>query len=111
MPSPDRTNPADGSKRPASWDTRAPRHNLQLTIRYRRQGQMDWRKGETINISRSGILFASTELLEVDAPLEIMLHTSTVSLPHSSKQRAVVVRRALNNWPDTNFVFGIRYCN
>ena len=50
---------------------RAHRSELRTPIRFRRAGTQDWQMGETINLSESGLLFTSNELLEVDTRLEI----------------------------------------
>ena len=38
---------------------RAPRHQLIIATRYRRVGEDGWSTGETVNISRSGVLLAA----------------------------------------------------
>lgn len=89
---------------------RATRHDLRVPIRYRREGQEDWSRGETINMSESGVLFCSDELLDVDASLEITFQTQGVPMLQSSTRRAQVVRRILNNWPETSLVFAAKFC-
>ncbi len=79
-------------------------------MRYRREGQQDWCAGQTINMSESGVLFSSDELLEVDASLEITFQTSGSPLLQSSTRRALVVRRTLNNWPETSLIFAAKFC-
>jgi hypothetical protein len=88
---------------------RAIRHQLRLPLRYRLDGQEDWSPGETINISRSGVLFYSSDILEVDARLEIIFEASGVGPMHSNTQRALVVRRTLSNWPETRPILGARF--
>ncbi len=88
---------------------RATRHDLRLPLRYRLDGEETWRPGETINISRSGILFYSSEVLEVDARVEIIFEASGAGLLHSNTQRASVVRRMLSNWPETRPILGARF--
>jgi hypothetical protein len=85
------------------------RHELRIPLRYRREGHVDWSLGEAINMSESGILFSSNELLEVESRLEITFQTSGTPLLHSSTRQALVVRRILANWPDTRLVFGARF--
>ena len=89
---------------------RALRHDLRIPLRYRREGQQEWTAAETINISSSGLLFSSNELLEVDARVEITFQTSGTPLIERSTRVATVVRRVLNNWPETGVVFGARFC-
>jgi hypothetical protein len=94
------------------WERRAARHNLRLPLRYRREGEGEgaWRRGETINISESGLLFSSDEVLEVDDRLEVTFQTSGAPLLHSSTRQTVVVRRVLSTWPETRLFFGARFC-
>jgi hypothetical protein len=88
---------------------RAARQELRIPLRYRQEGHPDWSLGEMINMSESGILFSSNEMLEVDSHLEITFQTSGNPLLHSSTRRALVVRRTLANWPDTGLIFGARF--
>jgi hypothetical protein len=88
---------------------RAERHALQIPLRYRIEGQQDWSKGETLNLSESGILFSSESLLEVDTRLEITFQTSGVPLLSSSTRLARVVRRILSNWPETRPAVGAKF--
>jgi hypothetical protein len=96
-----------GTQRPRA--ERALRHQLRIPLRYRREGQQEWTTAETINISSSGLLFSSNELLEVDARVEITFQTSGPPLIERSTRVATVVRRVLNNWPETGVVFGARF--
>jgi PAS domain S-box-containing protein len=52
---------------------RAQRFNLHLPLKYRQVGEIDWRKGTTENISRSGMLFQAEEMISPNAQLEINL--------------------------------------
>ena len=56
--------------------TRAPRLPLNLQLRYRSVGAARWHEGRVENISRSGVLFRATDLVDVDVQVEI-----TVLLP------------------------------
>jgi PilZ domain len=91
------------------WVERAVRHDLRLPLRYRLEGQQDWRFGETINMSESGVLFSTNEVLEIDARVEITFQTSGIPLLQSSTRAALVVRRILSNWPETRLVLGARF--
>ena len=97
-------------RRRQKWVRRADRHNLRLPMRYRREGEESWRLGETINISESGLLFSSDELLEVDDRVEVTFQTSGAPLLHCSTRQIVVVRRVLSTWPETRLFFGARFC-
>jgi hypothetical protein len=88
---------------------RAERRPLRLPLRYRREGQEEWQAGETINVSETGLLFTSNEMLDVDALVEITFQTSGAPLLQSSTRQALVVRRVLSNWPETRLIFGARY--
>jgi hypothetical protein len=52
---------------------RAPRFPLHMAVRFRRLGDPGWRKGQTENISRSGILIRSKDALPVQADVELRL--------------------------------------
>jgi PAS domain S-box-containing protein len=56
---------------------RAPRFTLQLPVHYRLHGETLWRHGTTENISRSGLLFRTEQLLQPHARLEISLELPT----------------------------------
>jgi hypothetical protein len=106
----ERTDLAHPRRQPADYVDRALRRELRLPLRYRRDGQQEWHPGETINVSESGLLFSSNELLEVDAKLEITFQTTGVPLLQSSTRLALIVRRVLSNWPETRLFFGARFC-
>jgi hypothetical protein len=90
---------------------RATRHALRVPLRYRLAGQVDWSLGETINMSESGLLFSSDHLLEIDDRLEITFQTNGPLLLERSTRQALVVRRTLNNWPETRLIFAARFCS
>jgi hypothetical protein len=99
----------DESPSSKNWIPRATRHEMRLPLRYRLEGRQEWSPGEAINISQSGLLFSSDEMLDVAAKLEIIFQASGVTLLRSSTRRALVVRRVLSNWPDTRVLFGVRF--
>lgn len=96
------------AERDRAWN-RAPRREIRLPLRYRLEGHEEWRLGETVNVSESGLLFSSNELLEVDAKVEITFQTMGTPLLQSSTRQASVVRRVLSNWPETRLLFGARF--
>jgi hypothetical protein len=53
--------------------SRAQRFQLHLPLRYRRLGEKQWHDGTTENISRSGMLFSTEEVLQPSSQLEINL--------------------------------------
>jgi PAS domain S-box-containing protein len=71
------TMPLQSSHHPASTrpgsPTRAQRFQLRLPLRYRRVGEKDWHDGTTENISRSGMLFKTEEVVQPNSQLEINL--------------------------------------
>jgi PAS domain S-box-containing protein len=52
---------------------RAQRFQLHLPLRYRRLGEAQWHVGTTENISRSGLLFQTDDVLQPNSQLEINL--------------------------------------
>lgn len=47
--------------------SRAPRFPIQIPIYYRERGRKEWRKGITLNISKSGVLFRAEGPLKPNA--------------------------------------------
>jgi hypothetical protein len=90
---------------------RAVRHELNIPLRYRLEGQEDWAAGEAINMSESGLLFTSNELLEIDTRVQITFQSIDTPQVKSSMRLARVVRRTLSNWPETRVKFGARFCS
>jgi PilZ domain-containing protein len=90
---------------------RALRHELHIPLRYRLEGRQDWQPGEAINMSESGLLFSSDDLLEIDARVQITFQHSETPMVQSSTRVARVVRRILSNWPETRVLFGAKFCN
>jgi hypothetical protein len=88
---------------------RAVRHALQLPLRYRIEGQEEWSRGETLNLSETGVLFSSDKMLEVNTRVEITFQTNGAPMLNSSIRFAEVVRRVLSNWPETRPMFGARF--
>jgi hypothetical protein len=89
---------------------RATRHELRIPLRFRLEGAQNWQPGEAINMSESGLLFSSDELLEIDARVQITFQQSETPMMKSSTRLARVVRRNLANWPETRIMFGAKFC-
>ena len=53
--------------------TRATRFPVRIPIRYRPEGQDHWHDGETENISRSGVLFTTSEPVAKLTAIEMLL--------------------------------------
>ena len=90
---------------------RALRHELHIPLRYRREGQQDWASGEAVNMSESGLLFTSDQLLEIDDRVQITFQNIDTPQIKSTMRLARVVRRTLSNWPETQVKFGVRFCS
>ena len=97
-------------QRQTATDTRAVRHELHIPLRYRLEGGQDWSQGEAINMSESGLLFSSNEMLEVDTRVQITFQSPDIPVIQSSTRVARVVRRNLSNWPETRIFFGAKFC-
>jgi hypothetical protein len=52
---------------------RAPRYRLSLPLKFRREGDDEWREGKVENISSTGVLFVAPEPLEPQTVIEIKL--------------------------------------
>ena len=91
--------------------SRAVRHELNIPLRYRLEGQENWATGEALNMSESGLLFTSDQLLEIDSRVQFTLQSIDTPQVKSSTRLARVVRRTLSNWPETRVKFGARFCS
>ena len=96
---------------PQSAGGRALRHELNIPMRYRLEGQEDWSSGHAINMSESGLLFTSDHLLEIHDRVQITFQNNSVPAMQSSTRMGRVVRRILSNWPETRVKFGVRFCS
>jgi hypothetical protein len=92
-------------------DARAVRHELNIPLRFRLEGHNDWAPGEALNMSESGLLFTSDQLLEIDSKVQITFQSIDTPQVKSSTRLARVVRRTLSNWPETRVKFGARFCS
>jgi len=52
---------------------RAARFAIQIPMRYRPAGDRQWRDGYTENISRSGVLFRTSQQIPLLTPIDMML--------------------------------------
>jgi hypothetical protein len=101
----------EAPRRAAPTQRTAVRHPLSVPLCYRSAGQEPWSAGETVNLSNSGILFYSQHPLEIDETVEIILQASGLQVLPFSTHRARVVRRVLNNWPETRPLLAAKFCN
>ena len=58
---------------PAVIPMRAPRFPLRLTVHYRALGDAEWQRGDSENVSSSGVLVRVRQLLQVHTPVEFRL--------------------------------------
>jgi hypothetical protein len=56
---------------------RAQRFPLNFPLLFRRKGELEWLDGETVNISRTGILFRTNATLQLDSKVDILVHLPT----------------------------------
>jgi PilZ domain len=59
------------SARSSPLTERAPRFPIHTLLRFRERGDEHWQEGETVNISRSGVLFRASQMVSVRTPLEM----------------------------------------
>ena len=73
--SPDRLGalPGEGVHSPAVYQLRPGRFPIQTPLHYRKSGELEWHRGTTINISRSGVLFRADHDLEPETVLEMRI--------------------------------------
>jgi hypothetical protein len=90
---------------------RAPRFPLHLSVRYKTGDDAEWHRGETENISRSGVLFRAEHSPGVDTPVELRLlldKRNGHSEPAEVRCRGRVVRtvppRDEETWPGAAIV-------
>ncbi|HJZ77999.1 MAG TPA: PilZ domain-containing protein [Vicinamibacterales bacterium] len=57
---------------------RARRYDVHTPVRYRTDSNENWHSAETKNVSRSGVLLRTDELLDLDMPIELILDLPTV---------------------------------
>lgn len=51
--------------------TRAERFQFEIPLHFRRSGEFGWLVGRTKNLSRSGALFQTPQIMEVNTPIEL----------------------------------------
>ena len=61
------------SSEPDTYIARPPRFAIRASLHYRRSGELEWRSGTTINISRSGVLFTAGRDLLPETVLEMRI--------------------------------------
>jgi hypothetical protein len=71
---------------------RARRVPLPLLLRYRSLDDPQWHEGRVENISRSGVLFSTSDLMAVDTELEMTFELPVAPTPPAIHCRGRVVR-------------------
>ena len=51
---------------------------------FRPEGEAQWFTGETVNVSRSGVLFNAERIVERDTQLEIVLNMQVFQVPNTA---------------------------
>jgi PilZ domain-containing protein len=69
---------------------RAPRFSIEIPFYFRRRGETSWQEGMTDNISRSGVLFRTTDMLEENTPVDMQF---TLPVEVSGQPGALVACR------------------
>ena len=75
--------------------SRSRRFPIQTQLRYRQSGTTEWNETTTVNISRSGVLFQTSEVLPVDTILEMQIlfpARATRGVPSNVICRGPVIR-------------------
>jgi len=82
------------AKDSSAQTNRARRFSLQLPLRYRVRGERAWRRGETENISSSGVLFRGEIFVEMNTALELCLTMPAVNFEGAAEMvcRGRIVR-------------------
>ena len=76
--------------RSKSTGIRARRYDVRAPVRYRTDPTETWHTAETRNVSRSGVLLRTEELLDLDIPIELIVDLPAVI---SGEPAATVVCR------------------
>jgi hypothetical protein len=71
---------------------RAHRFALDLRLRYRSPGEKQWHEGRTENISRSGVLFRTEEVLDIGTEIEMTFVLPTPAAPAAPAAPAILCR-------------------
>jgi hypothetical protein len=75
---------------------RSRRFDIELSLRYREKGAVNWLDGKSVNISTSGVLFRSGSFLPPETALEIAL-TLPVAIPGERAAEILCQGRVIRN--------------
>jgi PilZ domain-containing protein len=65
---------------------RAVRFAIEVPVRFRALGQLEWLSGQSVNISRSGVLFRADQILLPETHVELILPLPVKLLGESGAQ-------------------------
>ena len=85
----------------------APRFSLKLMMRYRPKGEVRWRDTKTLNVSSSGAVFLTKEILQPSSTLEVEIFMKSGELNAGTIRAASEVVR--QNAGDGGLVTVIRH--
>src|SRR5215469_1862128 len=85
----------------------APRFSLKLMMRYRPKGEVRWRDTRTLNVSSSGAVFLTKEILQPSSTLEVEIFMKSGDLNAGTIRAASEVVR--QNAGDGGLVTFIRH--
>lgn len=77
---------------------RAPRFPLHLAVRYKRVADDEWRRGETENISHSGVLLRAADAIAVDTIVELRLRLA-IATPERDAAEVSCLGRVVRTVP------------
>ena len=112
-------DPGAGVRSPAGYPLRPGRFPIRTPLHFRKSGELEWHKGTTINISRSGVFFRADHDLEPKTVLEMRIvfpAEITGDAPTKVVCWGPVVRREPPAFVDGRpalaaAIFGYRYCH
>jgi hypothetical protein len=89
---------------------RAQRFTMNLPLRYRIRGENTWRRGETLSVSSSGVLFRGDYFAEPQTPLELNLRMPAVNSEGAAEVicRGTVVRAMAASPADSRSALAVR---
>ncbi|HTV53735.1 MAG TPA: PilZ domain-containing protein [Terriglobia bacterium] len=89
---------------------RAQRFAMRLPLRYRVPWETTWRRGETLNVSSSGVLFRGDHFTETKTPVELSLMMPAVNSEGSAEVvcRGTVVRAMAASRGDSRPVLAVK---
>ena len=99
---------------------RARRFDIEAPILFRGKGEIEWRKGKSKNISRTGVMFIAEDPIPVGTEIEIhiVLNATVQAAEPENESKGVpvnckgeVVRNVLVPWPEVFPTIGARFDN